>query len=79
MLRRLLPITLRELGVYDRRVVELVADTKEKRDFYFRTLFPKVAGDVESVGLRFDEKLIWRITDELLEKVAAGEMSLDEG
>jgi len=76
MLERLLPITLVELGLDDEKLKELAKDTGKKRRFYFETLFPTVVEDARTVGLRFDERLVWRKADEVLEAVAKGELSL---
>ena len=66
MLERLIPIALEELGIDDEKLRELARDTKKKRAFYFATLFPKIIEDARSVGLHFDEKLIWRKADEFV-------------
>jgi hypothetical protein len=77
MLERLLPIVLTELGIDKKRVIELAQNTKAKREFYFETLFPKVKEAAEAVMLKFDEKLVWRIADELFEGVVKGEKVLE--
>jgi hypothetical protein len=66
MLERLIPIALEELGIDGEKLRELARDTKKKRAFYFATLFPKIIKDAKSVGLHFDEKLIWRKADEFV-------------
>jgi hypothetical protein len=77
MLERLLPIVLITLGIDKERVIELAQDTKARREFYFGTLFPKVKEITEAVMLKFDEKLVWRIADELFEGVVRGEKVLE--
>ena len=69
MLDRLLPIALEELGVDDEKLRELAGDTKKKRACYFATLFPRIIEDAKSVGLRFDEKLVWRKADEFVSEL----------
>jgi len=69
---------LEELGIDDEKLRDLAKDRKKKRAFYFATLFPKIIEDAKSVGLHFDEKLIWRLADEVVEATADGEMSLQD-
>lgn len=66
MLNRLIPIAFDELGVDEQRLVELASNKKEKREFYFDELFPKVINSAQSLDLEFSEPLVWRVADEIL-------------
>ncbi len=77
MLERLLPIVFQELGLGQERILELAGRKREKRRFYFETLFPSVADTTRTIGLRFDQDLIWRKADELIELAAEGHWGME--
>jgi len=76
LLERYMPLVLKDLSINDVAIIEMFKDNKKRRQFYSKTLFPRIISDAKSIALKLDEKLIWSQADALFGAIAAGKCSL---